>query len=135
MASFNNVQLMGNLTREIDLRHTPSGTAVADLGIAVNEKYKNKAGETVEDVVFVDCVVWGVQAESAAKYLQKGAPLMIAGRLQLDTWETEAGEKRSKLRVRADRVIFTGAAPKKAPLPDESKAPAGPVGTEDDIPF
>lgn len=134
MASYNRVTLMGNLTRKPELRFTPSETAVADLGLAVNEKFKNKAGETVEQVCFVDVIVWGRQAETAAEFLDKGAPVLIEGRLQLDQWENEGGEKRSKLRVRADRVIFAGSAPKKgAPIPDESTAPA--EYNDDDVPF
>ena len=134
MASYNKVQLMGNLTRDPELRHTPSGTAVVDMGLAVNESFKNKAGEKVEQVCFVDVVVWGRQAETTAEFLKKGSPVFIEGRLQLDQWETEGGEKRSKLRVRADRVLFLGSAPKGAPVPDENRAPAE-YDTEDDIPF
>ena len=106
MASFNRVMLMGNLTRNPELKYTPSGTAVTDLGLAVNESFKNKAGETVEQTCFVDVVVWGRQAETASEFLTKGSPAFIEGRLQFDQWENQEGEKRSKLRVRADRVQF-----------------------------
>jgi single-strand DNA-binding protein len=106
----NRVFLMGNLTREPALRRTPTGIAVSDLGVAVSEKYRNKAGEVVESVCFADVVAWGRLAEICGQYLMKGAPVMIEGRLQLDQWQTEAGEKRSRLRVRADRVQFLGKA-------------------------
>lgn len=147
MASFNRVLLMGNLTRNPEIRYTPSGTAVADLGLAVNETYKNKAGETVENTVFVDIVVWGRQAETAAEYLHKGAAVFVEGRLQLDQWESQQGEKRSKLRVRADRVNFIGgtnrsggasASEDEAPSVSDSSVPSAAEqdGFEDDnVPF
>ncbi len=106
MSSMNRVFLMGNLTRDPELRHTPSGIAVSDLGIAVSDNYRNKNGEPVERTCFADAVVWGRQAETCCEYLQKGAPILLEGRLQLDQWETDNGEKRSRLRVRADRVQF-----------------------------
>ena len=106
MGSVNRVFLMGNLTRDPALRKTPSGTAVSDLGLAVSEKYRNKSGEMVETTCFADIVVWGRQAEACGQYLAKGAPVMVEGRLQLDQWQTDSGEKRSRLRVRADRVQF-----------------------------
>ena len=109
MASFNRVMLMGNLTRNPELKYTPSGSAVADLGLAVNESFKNKAGETIEQTCFVDVVAWGRQAETAAEYLKKGSPVFVEGRLQFDQWESQQGEKRSKLRVRAERVQFLSA--------------------------
>ena len=140
MASYNKVLLMGNLTRNPEIRYTPSGTAVADLGLAVNENFKNKAGETVEQTCFVDVVVWGRQAETSAEYLQKGSPVFVEGRLQLDQWENQQGEKRSKLRVRADRVQFLGAPGKGAEFaaPAEAApqtAPAPEVDDDDDVPF
>jgi len=143
MASYNRVLLMGNLTRNPEIRYTPSGTAVADLGLAVNESFKNKAGETVERTCFVDVVVWSRQAETAAEYLHKGSPVFVEGRLQLDQWESQEGEKRSKLRVRADRVQFLGTPGKgaeyadapAAPPADQTPAPAPEVADEDDVPF
>ncbi len=141
MGSFNRVLLMGNLTRNPEIRYTPSGTAVADLGLAINESFKNKAGETVEQTCFVDVVVWGRQAETASEYLHKGSPVFVEGRLQLDQWENPQGEKRSKLRVRADRVQFLGAPGKGA---EHSAAPAASapnqappheMDDEDDVPF
>jgi single-strand DNA-binding protein len=145
MASYNRVLLMGNLTRNPEIRYTPTGTAVADLGLAVSENFKNKAGEMVEQNCFVDIVVWGRQAETSAEYLQKGSPVFVEGRLQLDKWENQQGEKRSKLRVRADRVQFLGtpgkgtessAAPAaSAPQDAAPQQPAPPVDDDDDVPF
>ena len=106
MGAMNRVFLMGNLTRDPALRRTPTGAAVSDIGLAVSEKYRNKAGELVETTCFADIVVWGRQAEACGQYLTKGAPVVVEGRLQLDQWQTPAGEKRSRLRVRADRVQF-----------------------------
>jgi single-strand DNA-binding protein len=108
MGNMNRVFLMGNLTRNPELRKTPAGIAVSDLGLAVNERYRNKSGEVVESVCFADVVVWGRQAETCGQYLEKGSPVFVEGRLQLDQWKTDAGEKRSRLRVRADRVQFLG---------------------------
>ena len=145
MASYNRVLLMGNLTRNPEIRYTPSGTAVADLGLAVNESFKNKAGETVEQTCFVDVVVWGRQAETASEYLHKGSPVFVEGRLQLDQWESQQGEKRSKLRVRADRVQFLGSPGKgteyaAAPAASAPQAPSAPppapeAEDDDDVPF
>ena len=141
MSTLNRVFLMGNLTRDPEVRYTPSGTAVGDLGLAVNETYKNKAGENVESTVFVDVEVWARQAETCAEYLYKGSPVFVEGRLKLDQWENQQGEKRSKLRVRADRVQFLGA-PKRSDATDAPQggapapeAPPAPVGDDEDIPF
>ena len=106
MASFNKVLIMGRLTRDPELRYTPSNTPVADFGFAMSEVFKNKAGETVEQTCFVDVVVWGRQAETTNEFLKKGSPAFIEGRLQFEQWETLQGEKRNKLKVRADRVQF-----------------------------
>ena len=106
MSSMNRVFLMGNLTRDPELRHTPSGAAVADLGVAVNENYRNKAGQDVKATCFVDVVVWNRQAETCAQYLGKGSAVMVEGKLQQDHWETPEGQKRYKTRVRANRVQF-----------------------------
>ena len=106
MANLNRVLLVGGLTRDPEIRYTPSGTAVADLGLAVSDSYRNKAGELVEQVCYVDVVVWGRQAETSGGYLKKGSPVLVEGRLQFDQWENQSGEKRNKLRVRADRVQF-----------------------------
>ena len=142
MASYNRVMLMGNLTRNPELRYTPSGSAVADLGMAVNESFKNKSGETVEQTCFVDVVVWGRQAETASEYLQKGSPVFVEGRLQFDQWESSQGEKRSKLRVRAERVQFLssgggagGASTGSAEQPLDVPPPSVPPPADDDVPF
>lgn len=121
MASFNKVILMGNLTRDPEVRFIPSGTAVADLSLAVNENFKNKTGETVENTVFVDVIVWARQAETCAEYLSKGSPVLVEGRLQMDKWQTKEGESRTKIRVRADRVQFLGS-PGKAEFKDGGPA-------------
>jgi single-strand DNA-binding protein len=106
MASLNKVLLMGNLTREPEVRHTPSGSAVCELGLAVSRKYMSNNQEQ-EEVCFVDITVWGKQAESCGRYLEKGAPVLIEGRLQLDQWQDKtSGANRSKLRVVAERVQF-----------------------------
>jgi single-strand DNA-binding protein len=106
MASLNKVLLIGNLTREPELRYTPSGAAVCELGLAMNRRYVANNQEK-EETCFVDIVVWGKQAESSQRYLQKGSSAMIEGRLQFDQWEDrESGAKRSKLRVVAERVQF-----------------------------
>ena len=120
MASLNYVILVGNLTRDPQVRNTPGGAVVADIGMAVNEKYKNKAGEMQEIVTYVDVVAWGRQAEVCQQYLHKGSPVLIEGRLQLDQWESKEGEKRSKLRVRADRIQFLS-----SPRRDGNGAPGG----------
>ncbi|MCH1494266.1 MAG: single-stranded DNA-binding protein [Rubripirellula sp.] len=107
MASFNRVILVGNLTRDIELKYTPGGTGVTDIGMAVNDRRKNSNGEWVDEVTFVDVTLWGRTAEVASEYLSKGAPILIEGRLKLDTWETD-GQKRSKLRVICERMQMLG---------------------------
>ena len=101
MASFNKVIIMGNLTRAVECRHTPSGTAVAEVGLAVNRSWFDKqTNQKKEEVTFVDVTLWGRQAEVAAEYLGKGSAALIEGRLQLDQWDDkETGQKRSKLKV------------------------------------
>ena len=106
MTSYNRVVVMGRLTREPTLRRLPSGECVADLGLAMSESFRNKAGEQVENTCFVDVVAWGKQAEACGESLAKGSPVLIEGRLQLDRWQTKEGEKQSRLKVRADRVMF-----------------------------
>lgn len=104
MASFNRVILLGNLTRDIELRYTPSNMAVTDIGLAVNDRRKNQQGEWVEETTFVDITLWGRTAEIANEYLKKGAPVLIEGRLKLDTWTGNDGQKKSKLRVVGERM-------------------------------
>ena len=109
MASYNRVILVGNLTRDIELKYTPGGTGVTEIGMAVNDRRKNSNGEWVDEVTFVDVTLWGRTAEVASEYLSKGAPILVEGRLKLDTWETE-GQKRSKLRVICERMQMLGGA-------------------------
>lgn len=103
MASFNRVILIGNVTRDIELRHVGNGFAVCELGLAVNDRKKNQAGEWIEETTFVDVTLWGRQAEVASQYLSKGAPVFIEGRLKLDTWEKD-GQRHSKLRVVGEKL-------------------------------
>jgi len=127
MASFNKVLLIGNLTRDPELRRLPSGTAVVELGLALNRSFTGKDGERREEVVFVDVTVWDRQAETCAEYLRKGKPVHVEGYLKMDQWEDKAtGEKRSKLKVQADRVQFLGGrdAPGGGSGDDEYSAPA-----------
>ncbi len=107
-ATLNKVFLMGNLTRDPEMKQTPSGDTVAELGLAVSEQFRSRTtGESREVVTFVDVTVWGKVAESCGQYLSKGRPLFVEGRLVLDTWDDKTtGQKRSRLRVRADRVQF-----------------------------
>lgn len=107
MASFNRVILMGNVTRDIELRYTPSKLAVTDIGLAVNDRRKNAQGEWVEETTFVDVTLWGRTAEVASQYLAKGSPVLIEGRLKLDTWEKD-GKKNSKLRVIGEAMRMLG---------------------------
>jgi len=107
MASFNRVILLGNLTRDVEVKYLQSGMAVAEVGLAVNDKRKNAQGEWIEETTFVDVTMWARTAEVAAEYLGKGSPVLIEGRLKLDTWETE-GQKRSKLRVVCERMQMVG---------------------------
>ncbi len=110
MANFNKVLLMGNLTRDIELRHTQGGTALAKFGLAINRKFTTAAGEAREETCFVDCTAWGKQAETLAKFVSKGSPLFVEGRLNFSTWEDkEGGGKRSKLDVVVDNFQFIGA--------------------------
>ena len=153
MASFNKVILLGNLTRDPEVRYTPKGSAVCDLGLAVNRQYTLDSGEKREEVTFVDVVLWARLAEIAGEYLKKGRPVFIEGRLQLDTWDDkQSGQKRTKLRVVGESMQLLGSRPaataaadagesdrparsaeKSASPPLKSSAPAEPDG--DEIPF
>ncbi|MEM7629895.1 MAG: single-stranded DNA-binding protein [Planctomycetota bacterium] len=105
--SFNKVFLMGNLTRDVEMRHTSGNQAVANMGLAVNRKYRTQAGENREEVTFVDCEAWGRTAEVMSQYLAKGRPVFIEGRLKLDEWEDRnGGGKRTKLKVVVDNFQF-----------------------------
>jgi len=154
MASFNKVILLGNLTRDPEVRYTPKGSAVCDLGLAVNRQYTLDSGEKREEVTYVDVVLWARLAEIAGEYLKKGRPVFIEGRLQLDTWDDkQSGQKRSKLRVIGETMQLLGSRPpgtgaasesgeqdrqspptaKSAAPPPKSGAPAEP--DDDEIPF
>lgn len=104
--NFNRVYLMGNLTRDVEIRHTPNNSAVGSFGLAVNRKYRTQDGQTHEEVTFVDCDAWGRTAEVMAQYLRKGRPVFIEGRLKLDQWQDQQGNKRSKLKVVVESFQF-----------------------------
>ncbi|MBX3358027.1 MAG: single-stranded DNA-binding protein [Phycisphaeraceae bacterium] len=106
MASYNKVMLMGNVTRDIELRHTPNNQAVATIGIAVNRRYRTADGQQKEEVTFVDCDAWGKTAETMSKYLSKGRPVFIEGHLRLDQWKDQEGNNRSKLKVVIENFQF-----------------------------
>lgn len=106
MPSYNKVLLMGNLTRDVQLKSTSGGQSVADIAIAVNRKFKTKDGQEREEVTYVDCECWGPRAEVIAKYFSKGKPIFIEGRLKLDSWEDKDGQKRSKMRVMIEDFQF-----------------------------
>jgi single-strand DNA-binding protein len=109
MANFNKVLLMGNLTRDPELRYLPSGQALVKIGLAVNRKYRNRnTQEQVEETTFVDVEGWGPQAETFSKYMTKGRPVFIEGRLRLDSWEGKDGQKRNKLVVVMENFQFLG---------------------------
>lgn len=108
MASFNRVILVGNLTRDVEVRYIQSGSAVAEIGLAVNDRRKTASGEWVDETTFVDVTLWGRTAEIASEYLSKGSPVLIEGRLKLDSWETD-GQKRSKLRVVGEKMQMLSA--------------------------
>jgi single-strand DNA-binding protein len=107
MASYNRVILVGNLTRDVELKYTKGGTAVTEVGLAVNDRRKNQSGEWVEETTFIDVTLWARTAEVASEYLSKGSPILIEGRLRLDSWETD-GQKRSKLCVTGERMQMLG---------------------------
>ncbi|HRI14328.1 MAG TPA: single-stranded DNA-binding protein [Verrucomicrobiota bacterium] len=158
MASYNKVILLGNLTRDPELRYTAKGTAVARLGLAVNRTYKTDSGESKEEVTFVDVDAWGKQAELISQYLRKGSPLFMEGRLKLDQWDDkQTGQKRSTLRVVLEAFQFVGgrgegggsggsgpSSPPSRPAAKTAAPPApaagepssdGPPPEEDDVPF
>jgi single-strand DNA-binding protein len=150
MASFNKVILMGNLTRDPELRYTPKGTAIAKIGLAVNRVWTNEAGEKKEEVTFVDVDIFGRTAENVGQYMRKGRPILVEGRLKLDQWDDkQTGQKKSKLGVVAETVQFLGAAPGAgeggAPAAPRAARPAAAASApesgdsesphEDDVPF
>jgi single-strand DNA-binding protein len=131
MASFNKVMLMGNLTRDPELRYTSNGSAVTSFGLAVNRKFK-QGDEWKDDVCFVDITVWGKQGENCAEYLSKGRPAFIEGFLKFSTWESD-GQKRNKLEVVANTVQFLGSAP--GSTGGTGGTGPTPPSDEDDVPF
>ena len=155
MASYNRVIIMGNLTRDPEIRYLQSGMAVSDIGVAVNDKRKNANGEWIEETTFVDVTLWGRTAEVVGEYLSKGSPIFVDGRLKLDSWETQDGQKRSKLKVVADKMQFIGGKgqgggegggrrlgarqnsqfSQQAPPDDFGDAPPPDQSSGDDIPF
>lgn len=152
MANYNKVLLMGNLTRDIELKSIAGGQNVAKLGLAVNRKWTGPDGQLKEEVTFVDCEAWGKTGENLAKYLSKGKPVFIEGRLKLDMWEKD-GQKHSKMKVVVESFQFIdskggggggggGSSSESETKPSWSKAPAGaassapePQAPPDDIPF
>jgi single-strand DNA-binding protein len=130
MASLNKVFLIGNLTRDPEIRYTPSGAAVANLGLAVSRKFRDKAQELREEVCFVTVVVWSKMAENCNQYLKKGSPLFVEGRLTLRTWEDTTGKKRNVIEVRAERVQFLGKSNQGAPGVPGEEAPAAEAPSE-----
>jgi single-strand DNA-binding protein len=151
MANLNRVLLIGNLTRDPEVRFTPKGTAVAEIGLAVNRVYSGEDGERKEETTFVDVTLWARQAEVAGQYLKKGRPVFIEGRLQLDSWEDkQTGQKRSRLRVVGENLQLLGSrqdAEGASPIaPPRRSSPPGPPSRPeprdpdldaepDDIPF
>jgi len=131
MANLNKVLLIGNLTKDPELRYTPQGTAVVNLRMAINRKFKSKTQELKEEVCFITAVAWDKQAETCNQYLHKGSPLFVEGRLQSRSWEDNAGQKRSVIEVRAERIQFLGGAPAKAAAaPVEQQVQAQEPSTE-----
>jgi single-strand DNA-binding protein len=153
MANFNKVILAGNLTRDPELRYTPKGVAIAKFGLAINRTWKNEAGETKEEVCFVDVDAFSRQAEVIAQYMRKGRPILVEGRLKLDTWEDKnTHQKQSKLKVHLESFSFIdskgsesgpsgaeaprrSAAAPEAAKPTESPEGEAPSAEEDDVPF
>ncbi|HUU10542.1 MAG TPA: single-stranded DNA-binding protein [Phycisphaerae bacterium] len=129
MANLNRVFLMGNLTRDPQLRYTPSQTAVCDLGLATNRKWKGADGQMKEEVTFVNCTAWGRQAETIQKYLVKGQPIFVEGRLTFSQWDGKDGQKRSKLEVTVERFEFLGG-PRSGSAPSAPAAPAASTDTQ-----
>lgn len=129
MASLNKVLIIGNLTRDPEMRYTPQGTAVANLRVAVNRKFKDRStGEMKDETCFITAVVWDRQAETCNQYLSKGRPVFIEGRLQSRSWENKEGQKRSVTEIRAERVQFLGGAAKGSSTdqrPQKTQEPSG----------
>lgn len=134
MASLNKVLLIGNLTKDPELRYTPNGTAVTNLRLAVNRKFKDRTGELKEDTCFVTVTAWDKQAEICNQYLQKGRSVFIEGILQSRSWETNDGQKRSTIDVRAERIQFLGGSPRgEGAAPGEGGKPSNEPQQDDVI--
>jgi len=131
MANLNKVFLIGNLTRDPELRYIPSGSAVATFTIAVNRVFKSQAGEKKEQVSFIRIVVWGRRAEVCGEYLSKGSPVFVEGRLQSRDWETQDGQKRSTTEVVADNIQFLRMGPKAGGGAGKSSIPEEDIATID----
>lgn len=126
MANLNKVMLIGNLTRDPEIKYTPKGTAIAQLGLAVNRSWSNDAGEKQEETTFVDVELFGRVAEIAGEYLRKGRPVFIEGRLKLDTWDDkQSGQKRSKMRVVGEQLQLLGSRDGAPKVPQAGAAAAG----------
>ncbi len=128
MANFNKVLLIGNLTKDPELRYTPQGTAVVNLRLAVNRKFRDRNQELKDETCFITAVVWDKQAETCNQYLHKGSPVFVEGRLQSRSWEDNAGQKRSVIEVRAERIQFLGGSgqsrPSSAVVQEEQPVPS-----------
>jgi len=140
MASYNKVILVGNLTRDPEMKYTPKGTAIARISLATNRKWKTESGEEKEEVTFVDCDAFGRTAEVMQQYLTKGKPILVEGRLKLDSWQDKnTNEKRSKLGVVIESFQFLGSSTKSAEKPEQKETPAKPKEPDDDegsgVPF
>jgi single-strand DNA-binding protein len=139
MPSFNKVFLMGNLTKDPELRYTSGGAPVANLRMAINRVYKLQSGEQKEEVCYVTVVVWRKQAEAAGEHLKKGDPIFVEGRLQSRSWEAEDGQKRSTMEVVAERVQFltrgTRSAAAGGDAGPEISEESAPAASDEDIPF
>jgi single-strand DNA-binding protein len=133
VASLNRVILIGNLTRDVELKFTPTGSPVANFGIAVNRSYKNKQGEKVDNTDFFNIVAWAKLAELCAEYISKGSPVAIEGRLQSRSWETDDGQKRSVVEVVAENVQFLSAGKRQEESTNDT--PVEEIDLGDDIPF
>jgi len=135
MANFNKVFLMGNLTRDPELKRTSTDMAVAKIGIAVNRKYKDRDGNQKEEATYVDCEVWGKTAETMAKYLTKGRPVFLEGRLKLDQWQDKDGNNRSKLLMVIENFQFIDSRGNQSSTPPPVTAATAATPEADDIPF
>jgi len=134
MASFNKVILVGNVTRDIELRQIGSGSSVCDLGLVVNDRKKTQSGEWIDETTFVDVTLWNKTAEIAVQYLGKGSPVLIEGKLKLESWETD-GQKRTKLKVVGERMQMLGGK-KESAVQQTSRISGGfSQDSHDEIPF